>query len=81
MSCCTTRQIEQTPGEKNLIRGNCAKIIIISQSKKGLMVRNQENRGGAENARYGSTEVSKSPYPPSPLFNVDLMASSVVSTG
>ena len=27
------------------------------------MVRNQENRGGAENARYVSTEVSKSPYP------------------
>ena len=45
------------------IGGNCATIINISQSKKGLMVRNQENRGGAENARYGSTEVSKSPYP------------------
>ena len=27
------------------------------------MVRNQENRGGAENARYESTEISKSPYP------------------
>lgn len=47
-------------GEKG---GNCATIINISQSKKGLMVRNQENRGGAENVRYGSTEVSKSPYP------------------
>ena len=45
------------------IGGNCATISNISQSKKGLMVRNQENRGGAENARYVSTEVSKSPYP------------------
>ena len=46
------------------IGGKCATIISISQSKKGLMVRNQKNRGAAENARYESTEISKSPYPP-----------------
>lgn len=46
------------------IGGNCATIISISQSKKGLMVKNQENRGGAENARYESTEISKRHYPP-----------------
>lgn len=63
------------------IEGNCTAILNISESKKGLKVRNQENRGGAENARYGSREVSKDSHPLSPLFNGDLMASSVVSTG
>ena len=63
------------------IGGNCATILNISESKKGLKIRNQENRAGAENAKYGSREVSKDPHPLSPLFNGELMANSVVSTG